>query len=145
MGGADHWAWSGGDRRLRPPLRQNQEEFHPRRLRLHAHAQWPKRDARGLLPAGNDRAWVERGGGAFFLTYDRAFWGLDTTLLHGLDVLDTSVRILDQSRIGAVLVGEPDALCGGPPVEAMLMQNANSATVAPDTGKVLRGLGRDDL
>ena len=25
------------------------------------------------------------------------------------------------------------------------MQNANSATVAPDTGKVLRGLGRDDL
>ena len=90
-------------------------------------------------------AWVERGGGAFFLTYDRAFWGLDTTLLHGLDVLDTSVRILDQSRIGAVLVGEPDALCGGPPVEAMLIQNANSATVAPDTSKVLRGLGRDDV
>ena len=90
-------------------------------------------------------AWTERGGGAFFLTYDRSFWGLDTTLLHGLDVLDTSVRILDQSRIGAVLVGEPDALRGGPPVEAMLIQNANSATVAPDTSKVLRGLGRDDL
>ena len=27
----------------------------------------------------------------------------------------------------------------------MLVQNANSVTVAPDTGKVLRGLGRDDL
>jgi anaerobic selenocysteine-containing dehydrogenase len=27
----------------------------------------------------------------------------------------------------------------------MLMQNANSATVAPDTAKVLRGLGREDL
>jgi anaerobic selenocysteine-containing dehydrogenase len=90
-------------------------------------------------------AWVEKGGGAFFLTYDPGFWGVDTKLLHGLDVLDTAVRILDQSRIGAVLVGEPDALRGGPPVEAMLMQNANSATVAPDTGKVLRGLGRDDL
>jgi anaerobic selenocysteine-containing dehydrogenase len=90
-------------------------------------------------------AWVEKGGGAFFLTYDRGFWGIDTKLLHGLDMLDVAVRILDQSRIGAVLVGEPDALRGGPPVEAMLMQNANSATVAPDTGKVLRGLGRDDL
>ena len=90
-------------------------------------------------------AWQEKGGGAFFLTYDKAFWGIDTTLLHGLDVLDPSVRMLDQSRIGAVLVGEPDALRGGPPVEAMLMQNANSATVAPDTGKVLRGLGREDL
>ena len=90
-------------------------------------------------------AWVEKGGGAYFLTYDRGFWGIDTQLLHGLDVLDTSVRILDQSRIGAVLVGEPDALAGGPPVEAMLIQNANSATVAPNTGKVLRGLGRDDL
>jgi anaerobic selenocysteine-containing dehydrogenase len=90
-------------------------------------------------------AWAEQGGGAFFLTYDRSFWGIDTTLLHGLDVLDTSVRILDQSRIGAVLVGEADALRGGPPVEAMLIQNANSATVAPDTSKVLRGLGRDNL
>ena len=53
--------------------------------------------------------------------------------------------MLDQSRIGAVLCGEADALRGGPPVEAMLMQNANSATVAPDTAKVLRGLGREDL
>src|SRR5262249_19127452 len=90
-------------------------------------------------------AWAVPGGGAFFLTYDRSFWGIDTTLLHGLDVLDTSVRVLDQSRIGAVLCGWPVALRGGPPVEAMLMQNANSATVAPDTGKILRGLGRDDL
>ena len=90
-------------------------------------------------------AWAEKGGGAFFLTFDKSFWGIDTTLLHGLDVLDPKVRMLDQSRIGAVLVGEPAALRGGPPREAMLMQNANSATVAPDTSKVLRGLGREDL
>src|SRR5581483_5753296 len=90
-------------------------------------------------------AWQEKGGGAFFLTYDKGLWGIDTTLLHGLDALDPSVRILDQSRIGAVLCGEPDALRGGPPVEGMLMQNANSATVAPNTGKVLKGLGREDL
>ena len=85
-------------------------------------------------------AWRERGGGAFFLKLD---WNLDLTLAHGLDMLDKSTRILDQSRIGPVLCGE--ALEGGPPVTAMLMQNANSANVAPDSKAVRRGLTRDDL
>ena len=53
--------------------------------------------------------------------------------------------MLDQSRIGAVLCGERQALAGGPPVTAMLMQNANSADVAPDSSAVAKGLGRDDL
>lgn len=90
-------------------------------------------------------AWAEKGGGAFFLSFDKEQWGLDTSLVNATDAIDPSVRVLDQSRIGAVLCGEPDALRGGPPVDAMLMQNANSATVAPDTAKVLRGLGREDL
>ena len=90
-------------------------------------------------------AWTERGGGAFFLSFDKQTWGIDTTLIHGLDVVDQAVRILDQSRIGAVLTGEPDALKGGPPVTAMLMQNANSAVVAPSSGKVRAGLSREDL
>jgi anaerobic selenocysteine-containing dehydrogenase len=90
-------------------------------------------------------AWKEKGGGAFFLSFDKGQWGLDTSLINATDAIDPEVRMLDQSRIGAVLCGEPDALRGGPPVEAMLMQNANSATVAPDTAKVLRGLGREDL
>ena len=90
-------------------------------------------------------AWAEKGGGAFFLSFDKEQWGIDTTLINGSGAIDPSIRMLDQSRIGAVLCGEPEALCGGPPVEAMLMQNANSATVAPDTAKVLRGLGREDL
>jgi len=90
-------------------------------------------------------AWAEKGGGAFFLSFDKEQWGLDTSLVNATDAVDTSIRMLDQSRIGAVLCGEPAALRGGPPVEAMLMQNANSATVAPDTAKVLRGLGREDL
>ncbi len=90
-------------------------------------------------------AWKERGGGAYFITWDRAAWGFDPTLVHGLDSIDPAVRILDQSRIGAVLTGAPDALKGGPPVTAMLMQNANSAEVAPDTARVLRGLARNDL
>ena len=90
-------------------------------------------------------AWTEKGGGAFFLSFDKGQWGLDTSLINASDAVDPSVRMLDQSRIGAVLCGEPQALGGGPPVEAMLMQNANSATVAPGTAKVLKGLAREDL
>ncbi|MFO1160232.1 MAG: molybdopterin-dependent oxidoreductase [Reyranellaceae bacterium] len=88
-------------------------------------------------------AWRHRGGGAFFINWDN--WRLDTTLAHGLDMIDPQVRIMDQSRIGPVLCGEPEALAGGPPVTAMLMQNANSANVAPDSAAVARGLSRDDL
>jgi anaerobic selenocysteine-containing dehydrogenase len=90
-------------------------------------------------------AWRHKGGGAFFLTYDKDLWGIDTTILHGLDAIDPNTRILDQSRIGSVLTGEKDALRNGPPVTTMLMQNANSATVAPDSALVARGLTREDL
>lgn len=88
-------------------------------------------------------AWQHKGGGAFFLALDN--WRLDTTLAHGLDMRDPDTRILDQSRIGAILTGDPVALKGGPPVAAMIMQNANSANVAPDSRKVAQGLGREDL
>ena len=88
-------------------------------------------------------AWRARGGGAFYMTWD--LWGLDLRMAYGLDALDPSIRVLDQSRIGAVLTGDREALKGGPPVAAMLMQNANSATVAPDSNLVRRGLARDDL
>jgi len=86
-------------------------------------------------------AWTQPGGGGFFYALDG--WGLDTRLAWG--VADPRVRVLDQSRIGAVLNGEPAALCGGPPVTAMLIQNANSAEVAPDSHAVRRGLAREDL
>jgi anaerobic selenocysteine-containing dehydrogenase len=66
-------------------------------------------------------------------------------MIKGLDVANPSVRALDQSRIGDVLTGDKDALMGGPPVTAMLIQNQNPAMVAPETLKVLRGLKRDDL
>ncbi len=88
-------------------------------------------------------AWRHRGGGAFFASFD--IWGLDTTLAHAKDRADPDTRMLDQSRIGAILCGQADALKGGPPVTAMLIQNANSALVAPDTGAVRRGLSREDL
>ena len=53
--------------------------------------------------------------------------------------------MLDQSRIGAILDGEPDALFGGPPVTAMLIQNTNPVSVAPEQNAVKRGFARDDL
>ena len=94
------------------------------------------------LPAVGGK-WRHKGGGAFFVNLDN--WKLDTRLAHGLDVMDPSTRVLDQSRIGPTLTGEEHALRGGPPVTAMLMQNANSANVAPDSRMVRRGLSRDDL
>lgn len=88
-------------------------------------------------------AWQHLGGGAV-QSLSGAF-ALDRTLMDGLDIPEPAVRQLDMSRVGAILTGEPDALAGGPPVTAMLVQNANPATVAPETAKVWRGLARPDL
>ncbi|MDE1971566.1 MAG: molybdopterin oxidoreductase family protein [Hyphomicrobiales bacterium] len=88
-------------------------------------------------------AWRYEGGGAFH--NNGAIFHLNTSLIEGTDLRDSSIRMLDQSRIGAVLTGDEDALCGGPPVTAMLIQNTNPVSVAPDQEKVKRGFARDDL
>ncbi len=88
-------------------------------------------------------AWAVEGGGALYS--NRALYPLDATLIQGLDRKDLSVRELDQSRLGAVLAGDPDALQGGPPVMAMLVQNTNPMMVCPDSLAVRAGLGREDL
>src|SRR4029078_509479 len=61
------------------------------------------------------------------------------------DVWDRSIRMLDQSRIGAILCGEPDVLFGGGPVTALIVQTTNPVSVAPDQSKVKRGFAREDL
>lgn len=88
-------------------------------------------------------SWQHEGGGAFHNNGE--IYKLDKSLVVGADALDPSVRQLDQSRIGAVLTGDADALAGGPPVTAMLVQNTNPAVVAPDQTKVAQGLAREDL
>ncbi len=88
-------------------------------------------------------AWRHEGGGAFHT--NGAIYQWDKTLIEGLDRRDPTVRMLDQSRIGAILEGDADALAGGPPVTAMLIQNTNPVTVAPDQTRVRRGFARDDL
>jgi anaerobic selenocysteine-containing dehydrogenase len=88
-------------------------------------------------------AWLHEGGGAFY--NNRAIYHWDKTMIEGLDARDLSLRALDQSRIGAVLTGEPEALKNGPPVTALLIQNTNPVSVCPDQEKVKRGFGREDL
>ncbi|ABD86617.1 molybdopterin-containing oxidoreductase family protein [Rhodopseudomonas palustris] len=88
-------------------------------------------------------AWRHEGGGALHTNSGMYKW--DKTLIEGTDAGVPSGRMLDQSRIGAVLLGDPHDLQGGPPVTAMLVQNTNPASVAPDQTRVKQGLARDDL
>jgi len=88
-------------------------------------------------------AWRHEGGGAFHNNGDIFHW--DKSLIEGTDVRDPGIRMIDQSRIGAILTGDKDALRGGPPVTALLVQNTNPVSVAPDQEVVKRGFAREDL
>lgn len=88
-------------------------------------------------------AWQYEGGGAFHS--NSGTYNLRKTMIEGLDVIDRSVRLLDQSRIGDILLGDAEALLGGVNVHAMLIQNTNPVSVAPEQDKVKRGFARDDL
>jgi anaerobic selenocysteine-containing dehydrogenase len=88
-------------------------------------------------------AWQYEGGGAFHS--NSGILKLNTDLVEGTRLRDPKIRYLDHSRIGPVLVGRPDALYGGPPVTAMLIQNTNPANVAPEQRLVRRGFLREDL
>ena len=88
-------------------------------------------------------AWQHEGGGALHSNSGMFNWRKN--LIEGLDARDPGVRQLDQSRIGAILTGDSDGLWRGPPVKAMLIQNTNPLTVAPDQTLVKRGFAREDL
>jgi anaerobic selenocysteine-containing dehydrogenase len=88
-------------------------------------------------------AWLHKGGGAT-ASLSGSFV-VDMTLIEGLDALDHKTRVLDMSRIGAVLTGDKRDLGEGPPVTAMLIQNTNPAAVAPETLRVREGFLRDEL
>ena len=88
-------------------------------------------------------AWAHEGGGAFH--NNGAIYTLDKSMVEGKSLVDPSVRQLDQSQIGRVLTGDPDALRGGPPVTAMLIQNTNPVSVAPEQDLVKQGFAREDL
>ncbi|HMB10324.1 molybdopterin-dependent oxidoreductase, partial [Saliniramus sp.] len=87
--------------------------------------------------------WPYEGGGAFH--NNGAIYHWRKSVIEGLDALDMKVRKLDQSQIGRVLTNDPEALRHGPPVKAMLVQNTNPVSVAPEQELVKRGFAREDL
>jgi anaerobic selenocysteine-containing dehydrogenase len=88
-------------------------------------------------------AWAYEGGGALYSNL--GLIAIDHTLIEGLDRLDPSTRMLDQSRIGPVLTGDPRDLGDGPPVSALFVQNTNPMVVAPVSRLVHRGFARPEL
>ena len=88
-------------------------------------------------------AWQYEGGGAFFNNY--ALWHFDESIIEGHDAIDKTTRALDQSQIGRILTGDAEALHGKGPVKAMLIQNTNPMTVAPEQALVRQGFAREDL
>ncbi|MBX3575657.1 MAG: molybdopterin oxidoreductase family protein [Rhizobiaceae bacterium] len=90
-------------------------------------------------------AWQYEGGGALNSNSGISGFKFDKSLLQGDRLRDPRIRFLDQSRIGPILMGHEDALYGGPPVTAMLIQNTNPANVAPEQRLVKQGFLRDDL
>jgi anaerobic selenocysteine-containing dehydrogenase len=88
-------------------------------------------------------AWQYEGGGAFF--NNAAIWKFNESVIEGHDAIDRTTRWLDQSQIGRILTGDTEALKGGPPVKAMLIQNTNPMTVAPEQTLVHEGFAREDL
>jgi anaerobic selenocysteine-containing dehydrogenase len=87
--------------------------------------------------------WQYEGGGAFHS--NSGIFRFDKRLLEGTSLRDPDIRHLDHSRIGPVLMGHEDALFGGPPVTALLIQNTNPVNVAPEQRLVTQGFLRDDL
>lgn len=98
--------------------------------------------AASCLPAMTG-AWKYPGGGALYSNTE--LFHIDKTLICGLDALDPTVRVLDQSRIGEILCGNPEDLQEGPPVTALLIQNTNPMMVSPASQKVREGFMRKDL
>lgn len=104
-------------------------------------------------------AWKHPGGGVQLST--SGTFALDKTGLHRPDLLaGRTPRSINMVRLGDALSLDPEALRRahmqtrpvdqppedpGPPVHALVVYNSNPAAVAPDQGKVLEGLRRDDL
>ena len=88
-------------------------------------------------------AWKYEGGGAFHS--NASIFNVDKSEIMATAMRDSDVRVLDQSQIGRVLTGDPEALRHGGPVTGLLIQNTNPVNVAPEQRLVKQGFMRDDL
>jgi anaerobic selenocysteine-containing dehydrogenase len=86
-------------------------------------------------------AWKHRGAGLYGSIGQN--FDVNSSLVTGID--DPAVRRLDMSRLGPILMDDPEPLNGGPPVTAMLVQSSNPAVVAPESGLVRQGLMKDEM
>lgn len=87
--------------------------------------------------------WQLEGGGVFH--NNGAIYELNKQMIEAPELAQPGIRALDQSLIGRILCGDDAALLGGPPVKAMLIQNTNPVSVAPEQELVKKGFARDDL
>ncbi|WP_417691799.1 molybdopterin-containing oxidoreductase family protein [Roseibium sp.] len=87
--------------------------------------------------------WKEEGGGVFH--NNGAIYKLNKAMIEARELMDEPTRELDQSLVGRILTGDNTALLGGPPVKAMLIQNTNPVSVAPEQELVKQGFAREDL
>lgn len=88
-------------------------------------------------------AWKYEGGGAF--QNNGAIYELDKSMIEAPELRRADTRSLDQSLVGRILTDDEDALHGGPPVTAMLIQNTNPVSVTPEQELVKKGFAREDL
>lgn len=84
-------------------------------------------------------AWRHRGGGVLLST--SGTYGLNSSALTRPDLSPPGTRSINMNRLGEALLGE----LPGPPIRALYVYNCNPAAVAPDQGKVVGGLLREDL
>ena len=84
------------------------------------------------------------GGGAFH--NNGAIYHWNKTMTEGHDAIDPSIRaarpVAHRARSWSA---RPDALIKDVPVTALLIQNTNPVSVAPEQDKVKRGFAREDL
>ena len=88
-------------------------------------------------------AWKYEGAGAFH--NNGAVYKWKQSMIMGADAMDPSTRALDQCRVGDILLGDEEALQGGPPVKCLFIQNTNPMSIAPEQDKVRKGFAREDL
>ncbi|GCE12316.1 molybdopterin-containing oxidoreductase family protein [Tengunoibacter tsumagoiensis] len=80
------------------------------------------------------------GGGLMYSTSDWLKWD-SASVNHGTDpACPTPTRSLNMNRLGSLLTGEAD-----PPIYSLYVYNANPVASAPNAGKVVEGLLREDL
>ncbi len=88
-------------------------------------------------------AWRHRAGG--MLLSASGTHGFDNSALRRPDLRKSGpVRSVNMSTIGDDLL-RPASADFGPEIDALIVYNSNPVAVAPDSGKVVQGFGREDL